>query len=218
MQLVMPFAPATSYDPADFIPAAANQQAFDWVVSWPDWPYSVATLSGPSGSGKTHLAHVFARRSGAQFIAPARIGGELAEQILTGHHSWILDGIEAVRDEAALAQLLNHARARGDYLLLIAQQPAATLPVTRADLASRLRALPALVIAPPDDGLLRAMLAKAFADRQIRVAPEVLDFAITHLERHYPALQQFVVRMDRLALARGRAISVPLVREALSQS
>jgi chromosomal replication initiation ATPase DnaA len=218
MQLVMPFAPNATYHEADFIRGEANAGALALVERWPDWPYSLVLLHGPQGSGKTHLAHVFASRTGAQFIAPERVGQVPADQILNGGHSWVLDGIEAIADHAALAQLINHARARGDYLLLSARTPATALPIELPDLRSRLLALPTITLGPPDDALLTGVLAKSFADRQLRVTPEVLHYAIGQLERSYASIQRFAAVMDAISLARGRALTLPLVREALKGS
>ena len=215
MQLVMPFATTPSYHAADFIRGEANALALDWMERWPDWPYSIVLLHGPSGSGKTHLAHLFANRSSASFLDPARIGQSPADQLLVGNHSWVLDGLDEVTDEAALAQLINHVRARGDYLLITAREPADTRAFALPDLSSRLRALPSVGIATPDDALLTGVLAKSFADLQLRIAPEVLAYAINQLERSYEAVAQFVAVMDQLSMTRGRGITVPLVKEAL---
>lgn len=214
-QLVMPFAPATSYAPEDFILGESNADAHRLVHQWPDWPYSIMLIYGPKGCGKTHLAHVFAARAGAGMLAASRVGAAPADQLLTGNHAWVLDDVGHVTDAAALAQLINHARARGDYLLLLADSPASQLPFTLPDLRSRLTMLPAVALGAPDDALLMGVLAKAFADRQLRIAPDVLSFAVTRLERSYAAAQQFADEMDRLSLARGRAVTLPLVREAL---
>lgn len=215
MQLVMPFGTRPSYAPEDFIRGAANEAALDLIERWPDWPYSMVLLSGPKGCGKTHLAHVFAARTHAQFIAPERIGAMPADQLLVGNHCWVIDGLEQVRDPAALAQLINHVRSRGDYVLLTASSPARELPFTLPDLKSRLLALPLIELGVPDDALLMGVLAKQFADRQLRIAPEVLAYATQQLERSYEAVQQFARAMDTLSLEKGRAITVALVREAI---
>jgi chromosomal replication initiation ATPase DnaA len=214
-QLVMPFARPVSYAPQDYLVGEANAAAHALIERWPDWPYSIVLLHGARGSGKTHLAHIFAARAQAQCIDPARIGSIPADQLLVGSHSWVLDGVEAVTDAPALAQLINHIRARGDYLLLTATCPARALPFTLPDLTSRLRALPTIFLAEPDDGLLMGVLAKLFADRQLRISPEVLAVAARELERSYEAMHQFAQKMDALSLARGRAVTPTLVREAL---
>ena len=218
MQLTMPFALQPSYHAVDFIRGEANGAALDWIERWPDWPYSIMLLHGPAGSGKTHLAHIFAGRTGGSFIAPERLGLVPADQILTGNHCWVLDGLDDVANESALAQLINHARARGDYLLITAREPADTRVFELPDLSSRLRALPAVGIDTPDEALLTGVLAKSFADLQLRIAPEVLHYAINQLERSFAAIQRFAVAMDQLSLTRGRAITIPLVRGVLQSS
>ncbi len=214
-QLVMPFAPATSYAPEDFVRGESNEEAHTLIHSWPNWPYSLMLIHGPKGCGKTHLAHVFAGRAQASLLDPKRIGTAPADQLLTGNHAWIIDDLTQVTHEAALAQLINHARARGDYMLLLADAPASQLPFALPDLRSRLAMLPAVTLGAPDDALLMGVLAKAFADRQLRIAPDVLAYAVARLERSHAAAQQFAAQMDQLSLAQGRAVTLPLVREAL---
>lgn len=214
-QMVMPFAPAVSYAAEDFIRGESNQEAHGLVEHWPNWPYSIMLIHGPKGCGKTHLSHVFAARAKAGIIDAVRIGQATADQLLTGNHAWVLDNVQQVTDQAALAQLINHARARGDYLLILADAPGSQLHFTLPDLKSRLAMLPAVALGAPDDALLMGVLAKAFADRQIRITPDVLAYAVARLERSYAAAQQFAAQMDQLSLARGRAVTLPLVREAL---
>jgi chromosomal replication initiation ATPase DnaA len=215
MQLVMPFSSEPSYHAADFIRGAANAEALRWVESWPEWPYSMVLLTGAPGSGKTHLTHLFAARAKATLLDVARIGSAPADQILAGNHCWVLDNIDRVADAPALAQLMNHVRARGDYVLMSASAPAGQLPFTLPDLRSRLLALPSVALGAPDDALLAGVLAKEFADRQLRVSPDVLNYAATHLERSYAAMGQFAARMDALSLSRGKPITLALVRQVL---
>lgn len=214
-QMVMPFASATSYHPEDFIRGTANEAALLLLQRWPDWPYSLVVVHGPKGSGKTHLAHWFAARAGASFIAPSRIGAVPADQLLTGNHAWIIDGLEQVKSEDALAQLINHARARGDYVLMTADSAPSKLAFTLKDLKSRLTALPEMALGLPDDALFAGVLSKAFADRQIRVSPDVIGYAVARLERSFEAAQRFAARVDEISLSTGRAVTLPLVRGLL---
>lgn len=218
MQLVMPFALPTSTAAEDYIRGEANAAALALVERWPEWAYSIVLVHGESGSGKTHLCYVFARRANATFIDPARLGQQPADQLLVGNHAWVLDGLEKVADAPALAQLINHARARGDYLLITCDQAPAAMDIPLPDLRSRLLALPSVQLKAPDDALLAGVIAKQFADRQLRIAPEVLHYAVQHIERSYAAARRFVLTIDTLSLTRGRAITIPLVREAVQNA
>ena len=78
---------------------------------------------------------------------------------------------------------------------------------------SRLAALPTVSIAPPDDGLLEALLAKLFADRQLAVDRGTVIFIVARMERSFDAARRLVDAIDRAALASQRRPSLGLVRE-----
>jgi len=73
------------------------------------------------------------------------------------------------------------------------------------DLASRLRAITAVQILPPDDSLLRALLRRLLSDRQLRVDADVQDWLPLRLPRSPAALREAVARLDHAELPpRGR--------------
>ena len=83
------------------------------------------------------------------------------------------------------------------------------------DLASRLKALPVAELEPPDDALLRGVLVKLFADRQLAVDEPVdllSDAAHAALAR---VARGLVAEIDRLALEEKSAITRPLVARVL---
>ena len=61
-----------------------------------------------------------------------------------------------------------------------------------------------------------AILAKLFADRQVRVAPGVIEYVIPRIERSFSAIQTFVTDTDNMALKDKRQITIPLVRQVLT--
>jgi chromosomal replication initiation ATPase DnaA len=217
-QLVMPFAVEVSYHPADFIEGEANREALSLMRRWPDWPYSIVLLIGAKGAGKTHIARLFAAHAKATLLDPKRLGRHTADQLLTGNHAWVLDSLNEVADEAALAQLINHARARGDYLLLTTHSAPAHRAFKLPDLRSRLLALPSVTLQAPDDALLAAILLKAFADRQLTVTPEIIRYAVRHLERSVEAMHTFAAKVDQISLASHREVSLALVRDICHDS
>jgi chromosomal replication initiation ATPase DnaA len=68
----------------------------------------------------------------------------------------------------------------------------------------------------PDDALIGAVLVKLFADRQLRIGPEVLRYLLPRMERSFAAARDLVAAIDQMALAKRREITVALAREALA--
>ena len=60
------------------------------------------------------------------------------------------------------------------------------------------------------------MLVKLFADRQLRVGPEVIRFLVARMERSLGAARTLVAAIDRAALAGRRRVTIPLVRDVLA--
>ncbi|HYW33711.1 MAG TPA: hypothetical protein VE872_01030, partial [Candidatus Bathyarchaeia archaeon] len=79
--------------------------------------------------------------------------------------------------------------------------------------ASRLAAMPAVRIDPPDEVLVEGLLVKLFADRQLAVQPEVVAYLVRRMERSFEAVRRTVARLDRESLARRRPVTLPLARE-----
>ena len=100
-------------------------------------------------------------------------------------------------------------------MLLCADAPPARWPIVLPDLRSRLASLPTVGVAPPDDGLLEALLAKLFADRQLAVDRGTVIFIVARMERSFDAARRLVDAIDRAALASQRRPSLGLVREMM---
>lgn len=190
---------------ADFLPGAGNAAALALIERWPLWPQSGALLHGPAGSGKSHLAEIWRAASGA-FLIPAR---ELdASAAALGGGAVAVEDLHAGPvEEAALFHLLNLARERELAVLMTSRVPAGALPFRLPDLVSRVRTAQSVSLEPPDDTLLKRVLAKLFADRQVAVEAAVIDFIVLRMERSLEAAGRLVEALDREALARGAPIS-----------
>jgi chromosomal replication initiation ATPase DnaA len=198
---------------ADFLVSECNAAALGWIERWPDWPAPALVLYGPAGCGKSHLAHLWCRRSAGLLIAGATLG-DIGPP--PASPAIALDDADRAA-EVALLHLYNSRTETGASLLIVARHAPAVWPIALPDLASRLRAAPATGIAPPDDALLAAVLVKHFADRQLRVAPSVIAYLLRRMERSFAAAATLAARLDRLALAGGGPVSIPLARRALAE-
>lgn len=218
-QIPFEFAHAASFSAVDFVVSESNTAAFGWVERWPDWPAPALCLYGPAGAGKSHLAALWRDRSAAVAIDGDALDDFMAAPALAeGGRAFLLDDVEIDPSiERGLLHLYNAVADRGGHLLLVARRPPAHWPVVLADLRSRLAAIPAVALRAPDDLLLKAVMAKLFADRQLAVAPEVLDYLAARIERSFAAVARVVAALDRESLALGRGVTMLRAREVIER-
>jgi len=214
-QLAFALPHAESLTRDNFLEGPANAAGIALVDAWPEWPNRIMLLVGPQGSGKSHLATIWAEQSGARSTAarsltPAAVPGTLATGALV-----VEDLNPSEVDERALFHLMNLAREDEAYVLITARVPPAALEIELRDLRSRLRAVPVVSLLPPDDRLLRALIVKFCADRQLAVDEAVVSYLATRIERSYAAARQAVELLDTEALRLGRPVTRTLAAELL---
>ena len=128
----------------------------------------------------------------------------------------VMDGLQTPFDEEALLHIYNLVAEQKGSLLISSAEPPGRWGVALKDLRSRLLACPAIGIGAPDDALIGAVMVKQFADRQVKIDPEVLTFLLARMERSFGAVGQLVAALDQAALAEKRRITVPLARDVLA--
>ena len=191
-QPALPLAYAPRLGASAFHVSDSNRAAVEWLADPARWPSPRTLLVGPPQSGKSHLAALFA----------------------AGHNGRIIDDADRETDGEPMFHAWNAATAAAPLLLTARRAPkfwAHRLP----DLASRLAATSLVRLDDPDDALMAAVIEKHFADRGLRVAPEVIAYLGTRIERSFGAAADAVAKLDALALAERRDITVPLAREVL---
>jgi chromosomal replication initiation ATPase DnaA len=212
-QLVLALGHAESFAREDFLAGPSNRAALALIERWPDWPAPAMALVGPEGSGKSHLAAIWAEAAGARVLAGRLLGEvDLPGALATG--ALVLEDVDPVGlDERALFHLINLVREQGAFLLITARQPPAGFPVGIRDLASRLRSVPAVTLAAPDDALLRALIVKLAADRQLAVDEALVNYLANRIERSFAAARAAVERLDQEAMRRHRPVTRALAAE-----
>jgi chromosomal replication initiation ATPase DnaA len=210
-QLALALDHAESYARDDFLSGSGNAAALTLIESWPDWPANAVALIGPEGSGKSHLASVWAEVSGARMTSGRALRqNDLLSELAT---SALVVEDAAAADERALFHLINLAREEESFLLFTARTAPTLWPVAIADLASRLRALPVVSLQAPDDAMLRGVLMKLAADRQLELDESVVRYLLSHIERSFAAARAAVVALDNEALRQGRPVTRALAAE-----
>ena len=210
--------PPPTYAREDFVVADGNREALAWMDRWPDWPAPALSLSGPTGCGKTHLGRIWAVRSGAAAMEGTDLEGKSVAdltELAAASPAIVIE--EAQRaPERALFHLYNLMRERRGSLLLISPEPPARWAIALPDLASRLRAAPAVAVAPPDDDLLGSIILKQLADRQLHAGAGVVQYLVSRMERSAEAARRVVAALDQRALAERREIDRRLAADVLA--
>jgi chromosomal replication initiation ATPase DnaA len=214
-QLAFALPHAESLTRDNFLEGPANAAGLALVNGWPDWPNRIMLLVGPEGSGKSHLAAIWAEEAGARStVAHALTAVAVPGALATG--ALVVEDLKSSDfDERALFHLINLAREDEAFVLITARLPPSAFEIDLRDLRSRLRAVPAVSLLPPDDQLFRALIVKFCADRQLTVDETVVSYLATRIERSYAAVRQAVEFLDAEALRLGRPVTRALAAELL---
>lgn len=214
-QLAFDLAQRPALGAEDFLISTANRAAAAAVDRWPDWPQASLMVVAPARAGKTHLGNVWRLKSGAERLEASSLS---EDDIAFTRGALIVEDLhEGVADERVLFHLLNLVRERKLSMLLTSQVAAGELSVKLPDLRSRLRALPFVMIDNPDPSLLKAVLVKHFADRQLLVEPSVVTYIALHMDQSMQAAAAIVEAIDQAAMSLQRKVTKSLAAEVLIQ-
>ena len=217
-QLAFALPHAESLTRDNFLEGPSNEAALALIEAWPDWPNRIMWLAGDEGCGKSHLASIWAERSGARIVsAHALVAAAVPGTLATG--ALVVEDIKPNGfDERALFHLMNLAREDAAFVLMTSRIPPSAFEIELRDLRSRLRAVPVISLAPPDDLLFRALIVKFCADRQMAVDENLVGYLASRIERSYAAARRAVELLDVEALRLGRPVTRALAAELLRQA
>jgi chromosomal replication initiation ATPase DnaA len=215
-QMALDLALPESFGRDDFLEAPCNRDALTLIEAWPEWPAPVVALVGPPGAGKSHLGAIWADQAGARRLAARDLPGAVpADALATG--ALLLEDAGPRTSEVALFHLINSAKEEGAFVLMTTREPPVAWGTALRDLTSRLRAIPVVALAEPEDALLRAVLVKLFADRQLLADAEIVEYLARRMERSLDAARRLVRALDRETLETGRRLTRPLAAQVLDR-
>jgi DnaA family protein len=197
-QLPLEFSQAAEPSFDTFI-AGSNAEALERVraLAAGELHEAIVYLWGEAGSGRSHLLRAAARANPALVVA---------------------DDVESLDAPAqqALFVAINAAREGGAHVLAAGGAAPAGLAL-REDLRTRLGWGLVYQLKPLTD-VQKAMHLRAEAGRRgLRLTDEVVWYLLHHLPRDLASLNAVLETLDRHSLARQRPITLPLIREALSE-
>lgn len=172
-------------------------------------------LWGPEGSGKTHLLRALRVAQGEPDAQPLPLPDPGA-----GDRIAVWDDVHAL-DEAGQARLFalqNEVRGTpGRVLVSAADAPPAALRL-REDVRTRLGWGLVFQLHPIADEERADALGAHVRARGVRVDEELVPYMLSRLPRDMRTLVSVLDALDAYALERGRALTVPLLREWLQRA
>lgn len=183
-------------------------------------PAAPVYLWGPGGSGKTHLLRALLRRLQSEGRQAGYIDAAdpLPWTLQPGWAAVVLDRCEtldAAAQQAAFA-LFVEAEANGLAWLAAGRVPPVDLPL-REDLRTRLAWGHVFALRPLTEAQTRSALRREADRRGFFFSDEVMDHLLTRCPRDLKTLMALLDRLDGYSLARGRRVTVPLLREMLAE-
>ena len=214
-QLILKFPNSKAYLKEDFYVSDSNQEAYDFINSWPKWIKKIINIFGPSGSGKTHLTSILKSKTTVLETQPKQLNDKIFFKFKT-KEVLIIENLEDNVPEKILYSLWNAAVQDNKYLLITSKKPINQYGFKLPDLRSRINEIITIGIKLPSDDLISVILAKNFSDKQIKVEKKHIDYIIKRIDRSYEKISQFVITLDKYSLKKGSSFSLKLIKEVLN--
>ncbi len=183
-------------------------------------PSAPVYLWGPSGSGKTHLLRSLAHaaQQNGQRVGWFGAGDPVPWALAPGWSLVVIDRCDELSpaEQQAAFALFVEAAAEGVQVAAAGRLPPVDLPL-RDDLRTRLGWGHVFSMHPLSEAETRAALRREGDRRGVFLSDEVMNHLLTRFPRDLKHLMALLDRLDEYALARARAITVPLVKAMLAE-
>lgn len=206
----------------DFLVTSSNMEAVEWIDAYPDWGNVMAVVvCGGEGSGKTHISWLFSEKTEARVYDISEIGSELFSDIVPMNSALVIDNVDrAIGDmslEENLFHIINYAFECNTKLFLTSGRKFLELDFALNDLKTRLVSFPIANLYEPDDEFLKALLVKQFLERDMIVAPDVVEYIVRHIPRNTGAVKHIVEQADILSFEEKHRITIPFIKKIIEK-
>ena len=118
-------------------------------------------------------------------------------------------------DELKFFSILNHCIVNDKFLVVTSLVPLTQLNLSLPDLKSRIKQFYILNIEIPSDQLIYSLILKFFSDNQVIIKKELIEFIVKKIDRSYPRINQFLVKLNDLSIERKKKIDFKLINEII---
>lgn len=191
------------YEEKNFIIHDGNREAFEFIKSLNNSNANVFLLSGPEKSGKTYLCNIWQKMVGAIFIDLKTFDlcyDEFAlsvEKVILPNGKYILEDLSDV-DENKLLYFLNIISEKHCVLLMTSKKNVSDFSFVINDLKSRFKNIINIKLYELNESSKKKIILKLFADKQMNVDSDVLNFVSEKISGNYDAIFKFVNDLEKL--------------------
>jgi len=211
-QKVLNFKFDNSYNEKDFILDSSNEKALLFFNKFPDWENKLINLVGSEKSGKTFLLKILNKKNDFYYLNTFPENNEEFDKLFN-FERFLLDLNEL--DEIKFFSILNHCIINDKYLVVTSLVPLTQLNLSLPDLKSRIKQFYILNIDIPSDQLIYSLILKFFSDNQVIIKKELIEFIVKKIDRSYPRINQFLVKLNDLSIERKKKIDFKLINEII---
>ena len=206
----------------DFLVSPCNVEAVEWIDAYPDWNNNLAVVVlGEKSSGKTHLSWLFSEKTGAKVYEAKELSGELFSDIVTVNSVLVIENVDEIignfEIEEILFHIINYAEECNTKILFTTEKPFSSFVFKIPDLKTRLQSFPVANIYSPNDEFLKALLVKQFLERDIIVAPDVIEYIVKHIPRDTVSVSFVVEQADLLSFEEKHRITIPFIKKIIDK-
>ena len=202
----------------DYIITESNSFAFDMISRMIKGEINQGVISGPSFSGKTHLSKILIKNIGNnESLYIDRDYKKIIEKVGSSNLI-VIENIDKVledKSEEDLFHIINFTKENDKKLLMTSCKSISNIEFKLEDLKSRLNAILEAKIMQPDDELMKLVLIKIFNDKQLLINPNVINFLKSRLERSYKSINDFIEKIDKFSLEKGKKITIALINDLI---
>ena len=213
-QLILKFPKKEVYQKEDFYVSSSNQEAYDFIDSWPKWVKRIINIYGPVGSGKTHLASILRKKTSTLYLNANQLNDNTYFDFKP-KEALIIENLDDKINENILFSLWNLVMQDNKYFIITSVKPINFYKFKLPDLQSRVMSCFNVGIKLPDDELIGVILAKSFSDKQVTIEKKHIDYIIKRIDRSYEKISQFTALLDKYSLKKGSPFSFKLIKEVL---
>ena len=211
-QKVLNFKFDNSYNEKDFISDSSNEKALLFFNKFPSWENKLINLVGSEKSGKTFLLKILNKKNDFYYLNTFPENNEEFDKLFN-FERFLLDVNEL--DELKFFSILNHCIINDKFLVITSLVPLTQLNLSLPDLKSRIKQFYILNIDIPSDQLIYSLILKFFSDNQVIIKKELIEFIVKKIDRSYPRINQFLVKLNDLSIERKKKIDFKLINEII---